>query len=415
MRKAETIAEFVYLCGISIAFFPFLILVCHNSGADVFMILSQSFVSGVISALTSYIIPHKHTRILQPLSAIVITLISFLLSGNTGLFYRILVSAEACLVCILSQRKYRSSVCSVYFFAFVSFADVVLQFVTAYSFQGKGFFVQIISYVVFVLLYGGMSYFKAGADFMRKNPESKVNLKPLFVPLVSFGICCVLSVPVSALIKGAAMKILKALFKNVGGGNTQRPEHEGEPQDIVPPEIVPSSQLWWVKYVIIALFVIMAVFFVFYMRYEIADFFRRIFSLKRRKKHCRGESIFSCNDYTDIVSYEFSDQKDIAYVIASEKVWRKRYRRYCREKWSQDRIKNAMELAVNGLVLCGLEIRESDTVLDIGKMLDGKLADEWEKACGYYMLFKYNDCENIEQNVFDKLLETIWAEMKKVK
>lgn len=409
MKKAETLSMLIYKCGISAAFFPLIILVCRNcyvnSSTVIIMMFSLSAISAVISSIT----PKKYSRFISPIYTIVLTAVSFLLLNGVSLFYRSVLSAAVFLPCVLFSPKRESLLKSIYLFAGISFADIVISIVYRYSFSESSP-AMLISYMLYAASYGFMAYCKSGADFFCKSRDGKANPAVVILPISALVITALLSFPLAQVLTKLFYAILRLLFKNSGGGNTKRPQKESDLQYTQPDNDVISSGSPLAKYIFTALIAVMVISFIIYIRRDIAEFFAKIPQKIRKKAmiHKQNGDIISCEEYTDYVTYIQPSQAETR-IISPEKLWRRKLKAYKKADWSESTMRNAIELAQNGLRLCGFEIESSDTVLSIEKRLPDDLAKLWHKAALCYMDCRYNGAvpDKSGKAVFDQLIEKI--------
>lgn len=409
MKKAETLSLFIYKCGISAAFFPLIILVCRNcyvnSSTVIIMVFSLSVISAVISSIT----PKKYSRFISPIYTIVLTAVSFLLLNGVSIFYRSVLSAAVFLPCVLFSPKRESLLKSIYLFAGISFADIVISIVYRYSFSESSP-AMLISYMLYAASYGFMAYCKSDADFFRKSRDGKANPAVVILPISALVITALLSFPLAQVLTKLFYAILRLLFKNSGGGNTKRPQKESDLQYTQPDNDVISSGSPLAKYIFTLLIAVMVISFIIYIRRDIAEFFARIPQKIRKKAMIRrqNEDIISCEEYTDYVTYIQPSQAETR-LISPEKLWHRKLKAYKKADWSESTMRNAIELAQNGLRLCGFEIESSDTVLSIEKRLPDDLAKLWHKAALCYMDCRYNGAvpNKSSKAVFDQLIEKI--------
>lgn len=409
MKKAETLSLFIYKCGISAAFFPLIILVCRNcyvnSSTVIIMVFSLSVISAVISSIT----PKKYSRFISPIYTIVLTAVSFLLLNGVSIFYRSVLSAAVFLPCVLFNPKRESLLKSIYLFAGISFADIVISIVYRYSFSECSP-AMLISYMLYAASYGFMAYCKSGADFFRKSRDGKANPAVVILPLSALVITALLSFPLAQVLTKLFYAILRLLFKNSGGGNTKRPQTESDLQYTQPDNDVISSGSPLAKYIFTALIAVMVISFIIYIRRDIAEFFAKIPQKIRKKAMIRrqNEDIISCEEYTDYVTYIQPSQAETR-LISPEKLWHRKLKAYKKADWSESTMRKGLELAQNGLRLCGFEIESSDTVLSIEKRLPDDLAKLWHKAALCYMDCRYNGAvpDKSSKAVFDQLIEKI--------
>lgn len=409
MKKAETLSRFIYKCGISAAFFPLIILVCRNCYVNSSTVIIIVFCLSVIAAVISSITPKKYSRCISPIYTIVLTAVSFLLLNGISLFYRGVLSAAVFLPCILFSPGRESLLKSIYLFAGISFADIVIGIVYRYSFSESSP-IMLISYTLYAASYGFMAYCKSGADFFRKSRDGKANPAVIILPFLSLVITALLSLPLAQLLTKLFYAILRLLFKNSGGGNTKRPQAESDLQYTQPDNDIFSGGSPIAKYIFTALIAVMVIAFIIYIRRDIVEFFARIPQKIRRKAmiHRQNEDIISCEEYTDYVTYIQPSQSEIR-LISPEKLWHRKLKAYKKAGWSEHTMRNAIELAQNGLRICGFEIESSDTVLTVENKLPDDLAKLWHKAALCYMDCRYNGAvpDKNSKAVFDQLIEKI--------
>lgn len=409
MNKAETLSLFIYKCGISAAFFPLIILVCRNCYVNSSTVLIMTFSLSVISAVISSVTPKKYSRYLSPVCTIVLTAVAFLLLNGISLFYRGVLSGLVFLPCILFSPKRESLLKSIYLFAGISFADIIISIVYRCSFSESSP-LMLISYMLYAASYGFMVYCKSGADFFRKSRDGKTNPAVIILPLSALVITALLSFPLAQVLTKLFYAILRLIFKNAGGGNTKRPQTESDLQYTQPENDVISGGSPIAKYIFTALIAVMVISFIIYIRRDIAEFFARIPQKIRKKAMIRRQNgdIISCEEYTDYVTYIQPSQAEIR-LISPEKLWRRKLKAYRKAEWSERTMRNAIELAQNGLRLCGFEIESSDTVLSIENKLPLDLAKLWHKAALCYMDCRYNGAvpDKSSKAVFDQLIEKI--------
>ncbi len=409
MKKAETLSMFIYKCGISAALFPLIILVCRNCFVNSSTVIIMVFCLSVISAVISSITPKKYSRFLSPAYTIILTAVSFLMLNEVSLFYRSVLSAAVFLPCVLFSPKRESLLKSIYLFAGISFADIVISIVYRYSFSESSP-IMLISYILYAASYGFMAYCKSGADFFRKSRDGKANPAVVILPLSALVITALLSFPLAQVLTRIFYAILRLLFKNSGGGNTQRPQTESQPQYTQPDNDMISGGSPIAKYIFTALIAVMVISFIIYIRRDIAEFFAGIPQKMRRKAMIRRQNgdIISCEEYTDYVTYIQPSQAQTR-LISPQKLWSRKLKAYKKAAWSESTMRKGLELAQNGLRLCGYEIESSDTVLSIEKKLPEDLAKLWHKAALCYMDCRYNGAvpDNSSKAVFDQLIEKI--------
>lgn len=400
---------FIYKCGISAAFFPLIILVCRNCFVNSSTVIIMVFCLSVISAVISSIIPKKYSRYLSPIYTIVLTAVSFLLLNGVSLFYRSVLSAAVFLPCVLFSPGRESLLRSVYLFAGISFADIVISIVYRYSFS-ESHPLMLISYMLYAASYGFMAYCKSGADFFRKSRDGKANPAVVILPISALVITALLSFPLAQLLTEFFYAILRLLFKNFGGGNTKRPQTESQPQYTQPDNDMISGGSPVAKYIFTALIAVMVISFIIYIRRDIVEFFAGIPQKIRRKAMIRKQNgdIISCEEYTDYVTYIQPSQAQTR-LISQQKLWSRKLKAYKKADWSERTMRKGLELAQNGLRLCGYEIESSDTVLSIEKRLPDDLAKLWHKAALCYMDCRYNGAvpDKSSKAVFDQLIEKI--------
>ena len=143
-----------------------------------------------------------------------------------------------------------------------------------------------------------------------------------------------------------------------------------------------------------------------YLRRELAELISRL-PQKFRRRRTIIEKIARHEEYTDFICSV--NPEKISSETTLRKMWRKRLRKYRRLNWSQDKMRQGLELAQNGLILSGLEIRESDTVIDIEKKLPQDLKPYWHKAATCYMNCRYDGAvpQKEDEKAFDRLIEEI--------
>lgn len=411
MKKAETLSTLIYKCGISASFFPLVILVCRNcyvnSSTVIIMVFSLSVISAVISSVT----PKKYSRYLSPVCTIALTAVVFLLLNGISLFYRGVLSGLVFLPCILFSPKRESLLKSIYLFAGISFADIIISIVYRYSFSESSA-LMLISYMLYAASYGFMAYCKSGADFFRKSRDGKTNPAVVILPLSALVVTALLSFPLAQVLTKLFYAILRLIFKNSGGGNTKIPHTESDLQYTQPYNDVISGGSPIAKYIFTALITVMVISFIIYIRRDIAEFFAKIPQKIRKKAMIRKQNsdIISCEEYTDYVTCIQPSQAETR-LISPEKLWHRKLKAYKKASWSEITIRNAIELAQNGLRLCGFEIESSDTVLSIENKLPDDLAKLWHKAALCYMDCRYNGAvpDKSSKAVFDQLIEKIGA------
>lgn len=411
MKKAESLSVFIYKCGISAAFFPLIILVCRSCFISPASVIAITFSLSVISAVISGITPKKYSRCLSPLCTIVLTAASFLLLNGISLFYRILLSAAVFLPCLLFSYRRESLLKSIYLFAGISFANVIISIVYRYSFSESSP-LMLVSYILYAASYGFMAYCESSANFFRKSHDAKADAAVMILPLSALILTALLSFPLAKLLTKLFYAVLRLLFKNAGGGNTKRPQTESDFNYTQPDNEMLSGGSPTAKYIFITLIIVMVISLVIYMRREIVDFFAGIPQKLRKKAMVRKQNwdIISCEEYTDHITYIQPPQADIR-LISPERLWQKKLRACKKAEWSEKTMRSCLELAQNGLRLCGIEIEISDTVLDIEKKLPHDLAKLWHKAALCYMDCRYNGAvpDKSSKVVFDQLIEKISA------
>lgn len=409
MKKAENLSMLIYKCGISAAFFPLIILVCRNCFVNSSTVIIMMFCLSVISAVISCITPKKYRRYLSPIYTIILTSISFLLLNRVSFFYRSVLSAAVFLPCVLFSPGRESLLRSVYLFAGISFADIVISIVYRYSFS-ESHTLMLVSYILYAASYGFMAYCKSGADFFRKSRDGKANPAVVILPLSALVITAFLSFPLAQVLTEFFYTILRLLFKNAGGGNTKRPQTESQHQYTQPNNDMISGGSPVVKYIFAVLIAVMVISFIIYIRRDIAEFFAKIPQKIRKKAMMRKQNgdIISCEEYTDYVTYIQPSQAESRF-ISPEKLWHRKLKAYKKADWSESTMRKGLELAQNGLSLCGYEIESSDTVLSIEKRLPDDLAKLWHKAALCYMDCRYNGAvpDKSSKAVFDQLIEKI--------
>lgn len=409
MKKAETLSLFIYKCGISAALFPLVILVCRNCYVNSSTVIIMTFSLSVISAVISSVTPKKYSRYLSPVCTIVLTAVAFLLLNGISLFYRVVLSGAVFLPCILFNTKRESLLKSIYLFAGISFADIIASIVYRYSFSESSP-LMLISYMLYAASYGFMVYCKSGADFFRKSRDGKANPAVVILPLSALVITALLSFPLAQVLTKLFYAILRLIFKNSGGGNTKRPQTESDLQYTQPDNDLISGGSPIAKYIFTALIAVMIISFIIYIRRDIAEFFAKIPQKIRKKAMIRKQNsdIISCEEYTDYVTCIQPSQAEIR-LISPEKLWHRKLKAYKKASWSESTMRNAIELAQNGLRLCGFEIESSDTVLSIENKLPDDLAKLWHKAALCYMDCRYNGAvpDKSSKAVFDQLIEKI--------
>lgn len=409
MKKAETLSMFIYKCGISAAFFPLILLVCRNCYINSAGVIIMVFCLSVIAAVISSITPKKYSHYLSPIYTIVLTVVSFLMLNEVSLFYRSVLSGAVFLPCVLFSPGRESLLKSIYMFAGISFADIVISIVYRYSFSESSP-LMLVSYMLFAASYGFMAYCKSGADFFRKSRDGKANPAVVILPLSALVITALLSFPLAQVLTKLFYAILRLLFKNSGGGNTKRPQTESQPQYTQPDNDMISGGSPLAKYILTALIAVMVISFIIYIRRDIAEFFAGIPQKIRKKAMIRKQNrdIISCEEYTDYVTYIQPSQAETSH-ISPEKLWHRKLKAYKKADWSESTMRKGLELAQNGLRLCGFEIESSDTVLSIEKRLPDDLAKLWHKAALCYMDCRYNGAvpDKSSKAVFDQLIEKI--------
>lgn len=400
---------FIYKCGISAAFFPLILLVCRNCYINSAGVIIMVFCLSVIAAVISSITPKKYSHYLSPIYTIVLTVVSFLMLNEVSLFYRSVLSGAVFLPCVLFSPGRESLLKSIYMFAGISFADIVISIVYRYSFSESSP-LMLVSYMLFAASYGFMAYCKSGADFFRKSRDGKANPAVVILPLSALVITALLSFPLAQVLTKLFYAILRLLFKNSGGGNTKRPQTESQPQYTQPDNDMISGGSPLAKYILTALIAVMVISFIIYIRRDIAEFFAGIPQKIRKKAMIRKQNrdIISCEEYTDYVTYIQPSQAETSH-ISPEKLWHRKLKAYKKADWSESTMRKGLELAQNGLRLCGFEIESSDTVLSIEKRLPDDLAKLWHKAALCYMDCRYNGAvpDKSSKAVFDQLIEKI--------
>lgn len=399
----------VYKCGISAAFFPLVILVCRNCYISPVSVIIMVFCLSVISAVISSITPKKYSRYLSPIYTIILTSVSFLLLNGISFFYRSVLSAAVFLPCVLFSPGRENLLKSIYLFAGISFADIVISIVYRYSFS-ESHTLMLVSYIFYAASYGFMAYCKSGADFFRKSRDGKVNPTVVILPISALVITAFLSFPLAQVLTKFFYVILRLLFKNVGGGNTKRPQTESQHQYTQPNNDMISGGSPIAKYIFAVLIAVMVISFIIYIRRDIVEFFAKIPQRIRKKTMIRRQKgdIISCEEYTDYVTYIQPSQAEIR-LISPQKLWHRKLKAYQKSDWSEKAMRKGLELAQNGLRLCGFEIESSDTVLSIEKKLPDDLAKLWHKAALCYMDCRYNGAvpDKSSKAVFDQLIEKI--------
>lgn len=409
MKKAETLSLLIYKWGISAAFFPLVILVCRNCYISPVSVIIMTFSLSVIAAVVSTVTPKKYSRYLSPVCTIVLTAVSFLMLNGVSLFYRTVLAGAVFLPCILFNTKRESLLKSIYLFAGISFADIIVSIIYRYSFS-ESHPLMLVSYILFAASYGFMAYCKSGADFFRKSRDGKANPAAVILPLSALVITALLSFPLAQLLTRFFYALLRLLFANAGGGNTKRPQTESDLQYPQPDNDVISGGSPVARYIFTVLIAVMVISFIIYIRRDIVEFFARIPQKIRKKAMVRRQNgdIISCEEYTDYVTYIQPSQAETR-LISPQKLWRRKLKAYKKADWSESTMRNAIELAQNGLRLCGFEIESSDTVLTIESRLPYDLAKLWHEAALCYMDCRYNGAvpDKSSKAVFDRLIEKI--------
>ncbi len=325
--------------------------------------------------------------------------------NGVSLFYRTLLAGIVFLPCILFNTKRESLLKSIYLFAGISVADIIISIVYRYSFSESSP-LMLVSYILYAASYGFMAYCKSGADFFRKSRDGKASPAAVILPLTALAITALLSFPLAQLLTKLFYAILRLIFTNAGGGNTKRPQTESQPQYTQPDNDVIPGGSPIAKYIFTALIAVMVISFIIYVRRDIAEFFAKI-PQKIRKKAMNGD-IISCEEYTDYVTYIPPSQTE-SKLISPQKLWRRKLKAYKKAEWSESTMRKGLELAQNGLRLCGFEIESCDTVLSIENKLPDDLAKLWHKAALCYMDCRYNGAvpNKSSKAVFDQLIEKI--------
>lgn len=418
MKKAESISLLIYRFGFSAAFFPFVILVCRNCYISSAPVIPTVFFLCAVSAMLNAFTPKRYCRYLSLLYTIILTAVMFLTLNGVSLFYRTLLSGTVFLPCILFAPKRKSILNSVYLFAGVSFADIIICIVYKYSFSEVNSSYMLIYYMLYAASFGFMVYCKSGSDFFRKSGDGKINPAVIAILLSSLILTALLSFPLSELLSRLFYSVLRLLFKNAGGGNTQRPRTENDFQRIQPSDTLASEGGSLVKYIFIVLITVMVIWFIFYMRREIAEFIAKIPQKFRKKALVRkqNEEVISCEEYTDYIVYIQPSQTQLR-LVSPEKLWSKKLKAYKKADWSEKTMRNGLELAQNGLRLCGFEIKGSDTVMSIEKKLPEDLARLWHRAAVRYMDCRYNGAvpDDSDKIFFDELIGNIDGKTKSFK
>lgn len=312
---------------------------------------------------------------------------------------------------VLVITKHEKLICSVYTFTTITFINVIISFIFAYSFSEKSLIILVLPYLTYDFSYGFMVYCKANADFMKKSSETKINFKIILIPFITVALTSIAAFPISKLLKLILKTALRLLLhtSEVETYSDLQGEDVTEPSEFTEPLPIEQSNI--ARYIFIALLVAMAIFFIYYLRYEILDFFRNIVkNLKTKIKHLsKTEEIIRHEEYTDIISQVSPIATPISVIKAPKRTWNKRYKSYKKSDWSEQKLLYGFGLAQNGLIICGIDISDCDTVNDIELKLPDELVSVWRSAANAYMDLKYNGAmaTAIAKKYLDELLYTI--------
>ncbi len=405
MKKTDSISRFCYLFSVAVGIIPVLIFLCMNGGMSRYTVFGGVFTFNALAAVLNRLTPEKFSRILPKIYSLTLTAATFFIYYSAPLFYRLVLSAIVLTLSIFMQRKNENTITGVYAFVLITFADILFCFITAYSFPHIDMTLQLISYFVYVICFGALTCTNANTRFF-KGKSSIIVPTTLMIPAVATALIALVSFPLAGYASEGITALLRLLLGNAGGGNTSPPAKAEADMSFSPDELGVSQGGPVVRYIIIAVFAVFAVFMLVYLRRELAEFISRL-PQKFRRRRTIIEKIARHEEYTDFICSV--NPEKISSETTLRKMWRKRLRGYRRMNWSQDKMRQGLELAQNGLILSGLEIRESDTVIDIEKKLSQDLKPYWHKAATCYMNCRYDGAvpQKEDEKAFDRLIEEI--------
>lgn len=405
MKKAEQLSLLACLFSTAAGIFPVLTFFCLNGMMNRNVIFSGVFILNALAAVLNRLTPDKYSKILPKAYTAVLAVTAFFISQDAPVFYKLVISAVVLILSVFMQKKNELTITSIYAFALITFMDVLFSFITSYTFPQIDITIHIFFYVVYVVFFAVMTALRSRTAFFKKKP-TKVNKKIIAAAAISICGVALLSIPLSVAASDGVTALLKLLFGGVGGGNTNRPVQAQADKSFSPDNLGVTQGGPLARYIILAVCAIFVLFMIIFLHREIADFFSNLPDRLRRKRKHEHEIVSQHDEYTDFVSIM---HENISFSATRKKLWKKRLREYRRMDWSVKKMRAGLELAQNGLMLSGTQIKESDTVLDIEDKLPEKVVPYWHKAAICYMNCRYNGAlpQKEDEKDFEALIKII--------
>lgn len=406
MKKAENISLFCYLLSVSAGLFPVLDFLCLNGLMNRTAVLCGVFILNGLAAVLNRITLKKYSRILPKIYSFILTATAFFISPDAPFFYR---TSTAVIVLILStfmHEKREDTITGIYTFILITFADIVFGFITAYTFPQTDTTSQLFFYLAYALCFFIMTYTRSAACFF-KGSKGRIQAGIILFSVISITAAAMLSFPLAQLAAKGIKSLLRLVFSNAGGGNTNPPMKAEADMTTAYDELSVSHGGPVVRYIILGICAAFTVFMIVFLRREIAAFIRRL-PMKLCRRKIPSEKIAIYEEYTDFIS-DITKSDTVQSSVNVNKIWQKKLKAYRRMKWSEEKMRAGLELAQNRLMLSGIEIKDCDTVLDIEKKLPQNIKPLWHTAAICYMNCRYDKAvpDKSDEEIFERLIHEI--------
>lgn len=393
MKSLKT-ADFIYKASLHISFIPLIAFICQIAFIRTDIILVQMLCLTTIASLFSLLIYSRRT-ILSSAYALAAGLISFLVNIKINLFYRLIISAIIFILCMLTSEKKKKTIQSVYMFAGISFLNTVICILINNS------FLSLICFFIYAFAFG---YIKILMAQEKVTKTHIFNFKILAIPGIVLLLLALISIPLSGFIEKLFKITFRKMFNNNETENEITENLEINKQNKTLPEIIPVEQNHYIKYILVSIIIIILLFFIIYISHEFLLFrnSQRQFKINVSKLNCISKN----DEYTEMTGPLEKDEIISIISDSPKRRWKKSYRKYQKMKWSDIKLKTGFELALNGLRIYGIEIKNSDTLSDIEIKVPDEIIELWKKAAMYYAIYKYNDKlpDKSAQRSFDDLI-----------
>lgn len=401
MRLSKAI-DFIHAAALQISFLPIFALICQIADLRTDIILLQALCLIITASAASFFI-NPHRNFLHYAYAVTAALISFLLNIRINLFYRTTIAVLILIICMLTSYKKKTTIQSVYMFAISAFVNIIICFLLDNS------FLPLICFFTYVITFGFTKYLRSQERLSKKY---FINLKISAIPITALLLVTLMSVPVSDFIAKSIKSGLRKLLNNNQTENPISETLESNTEYTAITETINTEQNFYIKYIFIALILLIVLLFIINFRNEILSF---LSNSPKRFNFNKPSLIAENNEYTEItVPLEKNENISVIYN-SNYKKWRKNYHRYKKIEWSDSKLKTGFELAVNGLRLYGIEIKSSETLSDIEKKVPEEFLGLWKKIESHYSIYKYNDelPDKSAQNSFDDIISALYKKIYK--